>query len=190
LTKIYSGRISYDGLNLVGMPPHEVTHRGIAYLPQTENVFSNLKVRENLTMAGYPISNDVFQERAKEVVDLFPFLRDCRDRRAGTLSGGERQMLAMAMALIKKPRVMMFDEPTASLAPKVVVQVLDQIARLRKEQGMTIILAEQNARKALEYGDQALLLVNGQIAFQGATSDLFNHRDLGKLYLGLKDAEE
>ena len=190
MTKIYSGRIFYDGLNLVGMPPHEVTHRGIAYLPQTDNIFSNLKVRENLTMAGYPVSKDVFRERVEEVADLFPFLKDCWERRASTLSGGERQMLAMAMALIRKPRVMMFDEPTASLAPKIVVQVLDQIVRLREEQGMTIILAEQNARKALEYGDRALLLVSGQIAFQGASSDLLNHRELGKLYLGLKDVEE
>ena len=167
------------------MPPHEVCHRGIAYLPQTENVFSNLKVRENLRMAGYTVPKDALRERANEVLEFFPVLRSYWERRASTLSGGERQMLAMAMALIRKPQVIMFDEPTASLAPKLVTQVLDQIALLRKDLGVTIILAEQNARKALEYGDRALLLVSGKIAFQGEAAELLNHKELGMLYLGL-----
>ncbi len=190
MTRIYSGSIHYDGLNLVGMPPHEISHRGIAYLPQTDNVFSNLKVRENLIMAGYSVAGGVLRERMKEVVDLFPFLHDSWEREAGTLSGGERQMLAMAMALMRKPRLMMFDEPTANLAPKIVVQILDQIASLREEQDVTIVIAEQNARKTLEYGDRALLLVSGQLVFQGVPSELLNHRELGKLYLGLKSVDE
>jgi branched-chain amino acid transport system ATP-binding protein len=189
LTHVHGGKINYNGLDLVGMPPHVVCHNGIAYLPQTENVFANLKVRENMRMAGYLVSKDELQNRLDEVLGFFPVLKNYWERKANTLSGGERQMLAMAMALIKKPKVIMFDEPTASLSPKLVTQVLDQIVQMRKDLGVTIILAEQNARKALEYGDHALLLVSGKLAFQGTPAELLNHKELGRLYLGLHVAD-
>jgi branched-chain amino acid transport system ATP-binding protein len=118
MTQVYSGKILFNGSNIVGLPPHAVTKLGIAYLPQVDNVFANLKVKENLLMSGYILGKDEARERAKEVLEVFPALNEYMDRKAGTLSGGERQMLAMAMALMRRPQIMLFDEPTASLAPK------------------------------------------------------------------------
>ncbi|GAG34840.1 unnamed protein product [marine sediment metagenome] len=108
------------------------------------------------------------------------------DRRAGTLSGGERQMLAMAMATIRRPKIMLFDEPTASLAPKIALEVLNKIIDLRDNHNMTVVLAEQNARRALDHADQAILLVSGRVMYEGDSKELLNHKELGKVYLGIK----
>ena len=186
LTQIYSGEIRFNGETITGLPPHKITKLGIAYLPQIDNVFSNLKVRENLWMAGYILEERTLKERVEEVLEDFPILKDYLNRRAGTLSGGERQMLAMAMAMMRRPKIMLFDEPTGNLAPKIAVQVLNKIAELREKYGITIILAEQNAKKALELGDRAILLVSGRVKFEGKSRDLLSHPELGKIYLGIK----
>jgi len=188
LTKIYSGKILFDERNIVGLPPHEVTKLGIAYLPQLENVFANLNVKENLLMASYILNKDETKDRVPEVLDHFPVLNTYMNRKAGTLSGGERQMLAMAMALMRRPKIMLFDEPTASLAPKIAVQVLNKIVNLRDNYGITLVLAEQNARRALECGDQALLLVSGKKMYDGNSQELLSHPELGKVYLGIRAA--
>ena len=186
ITQVYSGRINFDGSNIVGLPPHAVTKLGVAYLPQVNSVFANLNVRENLLMAGYILSREEAQERAREMLEDFPVLKGYMDRRAGTLSGGERQMLAMAMAMMKRPKIMLFDEPTASLAPKIAFEVLEKILALRDNYGVTVVLAEQNARRALEHGDQAILLVSGRVMYEGESKELLNHKELGKVYLGIK----
>ncbi|MCD6503982.1 ABC transporter ATP-binding protein [Candidatus Bathyarchaeota archaeon] len=186
LTQIYSGEIRFNGETITGLPPHKITKLGIAYLPQIDNVFSNLKVKENLWMAGYILEERTLKERVEEVLEDFPILKDYLNRRAGTLSGGERQMLAMAMAMMRRPKIMLFDEPTGNLAPKIAVQVLNKIAELREKYGVTIILAEQNAKKALELGDRAILLVSGRVKFEGKSRDLLSHPELGKIYLGIK----
>jgi len=147
ITQVYSGKILFNGKNILGLPPHAVTKLGVAYLPQVDNVFANLKVRENLLMAGYILGRDEAKERAGEVLDEFPVLKEYMGRRAGTLSGGERQMLAMAMAIMRRPQIMLFDEPTGSLAPKMAFEVLDKIVKLRDNYGMTLVLAEQNGVK-------------------------------------------
>lgn len=185
LTNIFSGDIRFKKENVAGFPPHVIARMGIAYLPQTNNIFTNLKVRENLVMAGYTLERNEYTERLDEALLMFPILQDKLESQAGTLSGGQRQMLAMAMAIIRKPEIMMFDEPTASLAPKIATQILQQIISLRDESKITIILAEQNAKSALEIGDNALLLVSGQLTFDGKASELLNHEELGKLYLGI-----
>jgi len=188
ITQVYSGKILFNGNNVVGLPPHALTKLGIAYLPQVNNVFANLKVKENLLMAGYILGKDEAKERTLEVLEDFPVLKGYMDRRAGTLSGGERQMLAMAMAMMRRPQIILFDEPTASLAPKMALEVLDKIVDLRDNYGMTVVLAEQNARRALELGDQAILLVSGRVVYRGGSKDLLNHKELGKVYLGVKTA--
>lgn len=188
ITQVYSGKILFNGNNIQGLPPHTVTKLGIAYLPQVDNVFANLKVRENLLMAGYILGKDEAKERAREVLEDFPVLSEYMERRAGTLSGGERQMLAMAMAMMRRPKIMLFDEPTGSLAPKMAVEVLDKIISLRDNYGMTLVLAEQNARRALEHGDEAILLVSGRVMYEGGSLELLQHRELGKVYLGIKTA--
>jgi len=188
ITQIYSGKIFFNGKNIVGLPPHVVTRMGIAYLPQVDNVFANLKVRENLLMAGYTLGRDEAKERVKEVLGDFAVLNEYMDKKAGMLSGGERQMLAMAMAMMRRPQIMLFDEPTGSLAPKIAFEVLDRIVKLRDNYGMTIVLAEQNARRALEHGDKAILLVSGKIMYDGGSQELLKHPELGQVYLGVRKA--
>jgi len=188
MTEVYSGSIRFTSSNIVGLPPHAVSRLGIAYLPQVNNVFTNLKVRENLLMAGYIVDKAEARERMGKVLDDFPVLKGYLERNAGTLSGGERQMLAMAMALIRQPKMMLFDEPTASLSPKLALEVLARIQGLRDNYGMTIVLAEQNARRALEHGDQAVLLVSGRVMYDGSARELLEHEELGKVYLGVKTA--
>jgi len=186
ITQVYSGEILLNGRNILGLPPHVVTKLGIAYLPQVDNVFANLKVKENLLMAGYILGRDEAKERAKEVLSDFPVLNEYMGRRAGTLSGGERQMLAMAMAMMRRPKIMLFDEPTGSLAPKMAFEVLDKIVKLRDNYGITLVLAEQNARRALEHGDEAILLVSGRVMYEGNSQELLKHPELGQVYLGVK----
>ena len=186
ITQVYSGKILFNGDNILGKPPHAVTKLGIAYLPQVDNVFTNLKVRENLVMAGYILQGNEAKERLQESLEDFPVLKGYMDRRAGTLSGGERQMLAMAMATIRRPKIMLFDEPTASLAPKIALEVLNKIIDLRDNHNMTVVLAEQNARRALDHADQAILLVSGRVMYEGDSKELLNHKELGKVYLGIK----
>ncbi len=185
LATIYSGSITCDGLELVGKPPHEIARCGIAYLPQTDNVFSNLTVEENLKMAGYILTKEELEARIDEVADIFPIVKSYWRRKASMMSGGERQMVAMAMALLRKPKVMLFDEPTGGLAPKIANEVLSKIIELRDTMNMTIILVEQNARKALEIGDRAYLLVGGRLVFEGGCDELLNHPKLASLYLGV-----
>jgi branched-chain amino acid transport system ATP-binding protein len=186
LTKVYSGRINFNGTNIRELSPHEVTRLGIVYLPQVDNVFANLKVVENLLMSGYILSRREAKERAQEVLGHFPVLNGYLNRKSGTLSGGERQMLAMAMALMRKPEIMLFDEPTGSLAPKIALEVLNKVVDLRDNYGMTVVLAEQNARRALEHGDRAILLVGGKVAYEGDSQELLSHPELGQVYLGVK----
>jgi len=186
ITQVYSGKILFNNKNILGLPPHVVTRLGVAYLPQVDNVFANLKVNENLLMAGYALGKDEAKERAKEVLGDFPVLNEYMSRRAGTLSGGERQMLAMAMATMRRPKIMLFDEPTGSLAPKMALEVLDKILKLRDDYGTTLVLAEQNAKRALEQGDEAILLVSGRVTYEGNSQELLKHPELGQVYLGVK----
>jgi branched-chain amino acid transport system ATP-binding protein len=184
LTKIYSGKVFLDGLDITGLPPHKVAEKGIAYLPQVDNVFSNLTVYENLLIAGYGLKRD--EDAVTDVLEMFPHLKTYRNRKAAEMSGGERQMLAIAMALIRKPKLMLFDEPTGNLSPKMATQILNVIKELRDSHGKTIILAEQNAKKALEIGDKAVLLVSGRPVYEGDSRTLLQHEELGKLYLGIR----
>ena len=185
LTTIYSGSIKFNGVELNGLTPHQIARKGIAYLPQVDNVFSNLTVAENMLMAGYTLRRDEVEERIEEVSETFPVIKRYWRSRAGVLSGGERQMVAMAMALLRRPKVMMFDEPTGSLAPKIANEVLEKIVELKDTLRITIILVEQNAKKALEIGDKAYLLVGGRLIFHGDAHELLEHPELGKLYLGV-----
>jgi branched-chain amino acid transport system ATP-binding protein len=188
LTNIYKGTVTFDGKTLSGHPSHVIARSGLAYLPQTDSVFTKLTVTENFKMAAYMISKSEFQTRLKDSLGIFPQLNSYLDSKVVNLSGGERQMVAMTMALLRNPRVIMFDEPTANLSPKYSTQVLNTIRSLGKERGLTIILVEQNAKRALEIGDKAYLLVGGRNAFKGTAQELLSHQELAKLYLGMKVA--
>ena len=188
LATLYQGRIEVDGQEITGWASHKIARSGIAYLPQTDNVFTNLTVTENLRLGGYTVDDKLYRARLGRVFQVFPQLSAYANTKALNLSGGERQMLAMALALIREPGVMMFDEPTANLAPRIATQVLDLISSLAKEIGLTILLAEQNAKRALEIGDAAYLLVSGNNAFEGTARELLEHKELGRLYLGVRAA--
>ena len=186
IATIFRGTVEFDGHPLTNKSPTEIARSGVAYLPQTENVFTNLKVAENLRLAGYTLKAGDYPERLKMSLELFPQLSKYLGTKTSNLSGGERQMVAMAMALIRRPSVIMFDEPTANLSPKIATQVLDTVASITRSMNMTTLLVEQNARRALEMGDYAYLLVSGKRVFTGTCKELLEHKELGRLYLGLQ----
>ena len=188
LANIYRGSITMDGKRLSGHPPHIIARSGLAYLPQTESVFTQLSVTENFKMAAYMVSRDEYEARLKDSLSIFPQLNSYLGSKVVNLSGGERQMVAMTMALLRKPQVIMFDEPTANLSPKYATEVLKTVQALGKERGLTIILVEQNAKRALEIGDKAYLLVGGKNAFTGTARELLSHQELARMYLGMKAA--
>jgi branched-chain amino acid transport system ATP-binding protein len=185
LTSIYQGQVMLDDKIISRRLPHEIARLGIAYLPQTESSFTRLTVSENFKMAGYSVDHEDFQERLEKALAIFPNLTSYMNTKVSHLSGGERQMVAMSMALLRKPNTIMFDEPTANLAPIIATQVLNTITYLAQESDITILLVEQNATRALQIGHTAYLLVNGSTLFEGTAKALLEHPELGKLYLGL-----
>ena len=185
LTSIYQGQVMLDDKIISKRLPHEIARLGIAYLPQTESTFTRLTVSENFKMAGYSVDHEDFHERLEKALAIFPNLTSYMNTKVSHLSGGERQMVAMSMALLRKPNTIMFDEPTANLAPIIATQVLNTITYLAQESDITILLVEQNATRALQIGHTAYLLVNGSTLFEGTAKALLEHPQLGKLYLGL-----
>jgi len=185
LANVHSGKIFFKNKNIVGLSPNEIVSMGISYVPQIGNIFSSLTVEENLRIAGYLLPEYEIRKRVEEVFQLFPVLSEFRRRKAGTLSGGERRMLAIGMALMRKPDILLLDEVTTDLAPKIVKKVLDTVVSLRDERKLTIVLVEQHAVKALEIGDKAYLLVSGTIRYEGDPRELLRHPEFSKLYLGI-----
>jgi branched-chain amino acid transport system ATP-binding protein len=185
-TTIYSGTVTYKGRNITAHPKHQIAKMGIAYLPQVESVFTKLTAKENLIMAGHALQKEEFEDRQQEVIGLFPFLKERLKVKATTLSGGERQMLAMAMALLRKPEVVMLDEPITHLDPKITSQVVDKILELRDGLNLTVLLVEQNVKTALEISDKAYLLASGRTMYEGPSRELLENPELGKMYLGIE----
>ncbi|MGQ9788688.1 MAG: branched-chain amino acid ABC transporter ATP-binding protein [Candidatus Hadarchaeaceae archaeon] len=185
LTKVYSGKILFKDEDITRLPTHLVTKLGISYLPQTGNVFGNLTVEENLMLAGYTLSKEDTRKRVTETIEEFPIVKKYLGKKCGFLSGGERQMVAMAMAMMRKPEMILFDEPVASLSPKAANEVVKKILELH-EKGITIVLIEQAAKKALQVADEAILMTSGKVAYKGNAKYLLAHPELGKVYLGIK----
>ncbi len=185
LATVHSGRIIYNGKDITNLAPHEKTKIGMAYLPQVENVFTNLTVEENLKIAGYILDKSELRERMDLAFEVFPELKNKIKQKVGTLSGGERQFLAIATALIRKSKILMLDEPTAQLAPKFAEIIFNRIVELRDRLDLTIVLVEQNVKKALEISDRAYLLTSGRIVFDGKSDDLLSHEKFEQLCLGV-----
>ena len=184
LVKADSGSISYDGQELLGMPINKILEKGIALVPEGRRVFTNLSVLENLRIGAY-LRNDKAQieKDLQWVYELFPRLKERSWQMAGTLSGGEQQMLAVARALMSKPRVIMMDEPSLGLAPLVVKGIFDIIRQIN-DQGVTVLLIEQNANMALKVADFAYVLETGRITLTGTGRELLVNEDVKKAYLG------
>ena len=170
MADVFSGRITFDGFDITGMPTHKIVGLGIGYTPQLNNVFQSLSVRENLELGLFNLKDDV-EGRIKRVLELFPEIRDKAGRPARVLSGGERQMLAVARAIISEPKLLILDEPTAALSPKAAQSLVKKILEIR-EMGLTILLVEQNVRRALGLADRAYVLVGGKIAYEGDAKKL------------------
>ncbi len=163
LTTIHSGEIRFMGQSIVGLKPYRIVRLGLGYAPQLSNIFPNMTVLENLQMGAYLRGSDPDVEKdIEEVFQLFPEIARRKNQKARTLSGGERQMLAVARALMSRPKMLLLDEPTTGLAPKAASILMKKIAEIR-ERGVTILVVEQNVHKALEVADRAYVLVSGRI---------------------------
>ena len=188
---LYSGQILFEGKDITRLPPYERTKLGIGYMPQTGNIFSKLTVEDNLKMASYIMADkDLVQDKMEMVLSLFPRLKGYMKREGGTLSGGERQMLAESMVLMRDPKVMLVDEPTAGLMPKLVTDVLKKLEEMAETTGLPIIIVEQRARRALEVGDYAYLMRGGVFTFEGTSQELLNHPLLTEMYLGAVEVHD
>ena len=180
----HQGKITFKGESIGGLKSDQIVQRGMCYVPQIANVFPTLTVEENLEMGAF-IRNDSLQPLKDKIYTTFPVLAERRRQRAGTLSGGQRQMLAMGRALMLQPSLLLLDEPSAALSPILVNNVFDQIRQINSG-GTAIVLVEQNARKALEMADRGYVLEAGRDRFSGPGSELLNDPKVGELYLGVK----
>jgi branched-chain amino acid transport system ATP-binding protein len=195
LVPISGGRVqlaSAAGLqDITSVPAHELVHRGLAFVPQTENVFAGLTVAENLELAAALMKGVTRHHRAERLAPIYAMFPDLLRQRAlaaGRLSGGQRQMLAVARALIARPQVLMLDEPSAGLSPKLVAQVFDKLAEVRAS-GVTLVLVEQNVKAALALADRAVVLVEGRERLVAAAAGLAHDPRLAQLYLGRLGAD-
>jgi ABC-type branched-subunit amino acid transport system ATPase component len=176
-----SGRILFRDADIAGRRPHDIARRGLSYVPQLDNVFPTLTVEENLEMGSLDRARTA--ERTDQMYELFPRLGERRRQAAGTMSGGERQMVAMARALMADPQVLLLDEPSAGLAPAFVDAIFEKVEQINGT-GVTIVMVEQNARRALAMSDRGYVLDLGQDRFEGPGKDLLNDPKVAELYLG------
>ncbi len=181
LLKPREGSVYFRGEDITSLEPHERVKIGLGYVPQEGNVFPSLTVLENLEMGGY-IKGDV-SEAISRVFDIFPTLRERKDEKAGNLSGGERQMVAIGRALVLEPEVLLLDEPGAALAPDLKDMVYDKIRKIN-DTGTSLIIIEQNAKKALRNSDRGYVLKMGKNEYQGTGEELLNNKDILEFYLG------
>lgn len=181
-----AGDIVYRGTSIVGLEPHEISRRGVNHVPQEESLFTDLSVIDNLRVGSYmKAARERREENLDLVFDIFPRLEERRDQVAGTLSGGERQMLAIAKGLMSDPDFLMLDEPSAGLAPNLVEAVFERIEQIREETGTTILLVEQRVIESLEIAERAYVLENGRVEMSGATDELRQRTEIQESYLGI-----
>lgn len=183
MMNIKKGSISFKGKELVGVPPHKIAAIGLGFVPQERSIFPTLSVRENLEMGGYILDRKKLLERIEYVTNFFPILKERITQQAGTLSGGERRMLAIGRALITEPELLVLDEPSLGLAPLIVDAVFERIKAIHSE-GTTILVVEQNARRALNLADFGYVIKLGNLLFSGTGKELLENADVQKAYLG------
>ena len=184
INKPREGVIIFEGKNIEKEEPHKIVKLGISQSPEGRRIFSKLTVEENLKLGSNIYENGKnYLNDIKEIFELFPVLSDRKIQRGGTLSGGEQQMLAIGRALMARPKMLLLDEPSLGIAPKLVNQIFAAIKNINKEKKVTIFLVEQNAKKALELADRAYVLVNGKVTIQGTGQELLKNQDIQAAYL-------
>jgi branched-chain amino acid transport system ATP-binding protein len=177
------GQVLLEGRSIHGLPPHEIVAQGVAHSPEGRKVFNRLTVTENLEMGAYLRGDAAVREDMERMFALFPRLQERRVQTAGTLSGGEQQMLAIGRALMARPRILLLDEPSMGLAPILVEQIFETVVDINR-QGTTILLVEQNAAIALSVAHRAYVLETGSIALEGGAAELSEHPEVQRAYLG------
>ena len=184
INKPRDGVIIFEGKNIEKEEPHKIVKLGISQSPEGRRIFSKLTVEENLKLGSNIFENGKnYLNDIKEIFELFPVLSDRKTQRGGTLSGGEQQMLAIGRALMARPKMLLLDEPSLGIAPKLVNQIFVAIKNINKEKKVTIFLVEQNAKKALELADRAYVLVNGKVTIKGTGQELLKNQDIQAAYL-------
>lgn len=184
LTSHYSGVIKYHNRDISRLSPHERVKLGISLVPEGRQLFPNMSVYENLLLGAYVVEDDeVVRDRLEFVSNLFPFIKSRLWQQAGSLSGGEQQMVAIARALMSKPKLLMLDEPSQGLAPKVVYEIFKALRNLREEERLTIILVEQYVKDALELAERVYIMRGGRMVYESRVEDIKDREELIKLYL-------
>lgn len=182
LLRLRSGRILFDGQEITNWKPDRVVRRGICFVPQTDNVFPSLSVQENLEMGAF-VRDDDIRPAMERVFELFPPLREKRRQAAGTLSGGQRQMVAMGRALMLEPKLLLLDEPTAGLSPIFIDQIFEIVKQVNAT-GIGILMVEQNAKQALAIADRGYVMAQGANRHEGSGQDLLADREVAEMFLG------
>lgn len=176
------GKVTLKGEDITGLKPDRIARKGISYVPQVENIFPSMTINENLEMGAF-IRNDDYTQRLDEVYELFPVLKERQKQKAGQLSGGQRQMVAMGRALMVDPNLLLLDEPSAGLAPILVADIFEKIIEVNST-GVAMIIVEQNAREALGMADHGYVLAMGKNVLDDAGEALLDNEEVGRLYLG------
>lgn len=185
LVHITLGRVTIDGVDTTNHPAHRMATSGVAFVPQTANIFGTLTIEENLIVGGIALSKQQAQRQIARIFEIYPILAERRREKAGILSGGQRQILAIGRALLTEPRLLILDEPTAGLSPKVATQMFDLIRSIA-ENGNGVLMVEQNAKAALGMSDRAYVLAEGQNRLSGSAKDLLNNEQMGAIFLGVR----
>jgi ABC-type branched-subunit amino acid transport system ATPase component len=176
------GVVQLQDEEITGLSPDKIVRKGMSYVPQVDNVFPSLTIQENLEMGAF-VRTDDYRDRLHEMFDLFPLLKDRRNQRVGSLSGGQRQMVAMGRALMLDPKVLLLDEPSASLAPLLVEMIFEKIVDINKT-GVALVVVEQNARETLKISHRGYVLATGRKVFEDTGKAILENEEVGKLYLG------
>ena len=185
LVKSTTGSIRYDGQDITGLAPHKIVSRGLCHVPEGRMVFTNLTVRENLAMGAFLQKDKAWiAQQTDYVFHLFPRLKERENQAAGTMSGGEQQMLAIGRALLSKPKFLMLDEPSLGIAPLLVKSIFERIVEINREQGLTILLVEQNANLALDVSHYGYVLETGSVLLEGPSAELKANPRVQEAYLG------